>query len=231
MSWVWDGVDDQYDYGSFPLSFNDALTMLALVKITETDDTTWESIVEIEAGGATRFSMGRRSNGTLYYGNNVGIDSAGTLNDSLGWVWVAVTRTAAAATSYHIMPVGGSRTTSAGGALADGASCSGGTMTIGGPSDPFTGKMACYAYWPSDIGTANLDTILAGNSTATVTGLTPHAAYDASDGFVADLMVGFNRTADVGTTEDTGDNPAGYTYAGAGPPAATVKNLGLLGVG
>src|SRR5687768_10377351 len=121
MSRLFDGVDDLMSYpiaaGS---AMNDALSVLFVLRILDTGDTDWLSFAEMEVGGNVRCGLGRNNSGNVYYVNSAGTSSAVGITDADNWMIVAVTRSTAAATTLHKLPIGGSRTSTAGGALADG---------------------------------------------------------------------------------------------------------------
>ncbi len=219
MSRLFDGVDDQMAY-PIPagVALNDALSLLIVCKIQVVSDTTWLSLLEGEnSSAAVACALGRHASaGGIYFANTFSSINAGTIADSDGWMIVAVTRTAAAATDFHKLPIGGSRTTTAGGALADGATAAGGTMRIGGNDDFANILVAAAAYWNgTTLTTGQLDGILSAKTTQSILDLSPTWCVDDSDSFANDLIGTAHRNSLVGTTSDA-DNPSGWVYYGAG---------------
>jgi hypothetical protein len=222
VSTLFDGVDDVM---TFPLSgaMNDALTILIVCRIMTASDNTWLSLVEFERSGGGNIegaALGRRPGGSIgeiYFTNTTGIVSAGAIQDADGWEIIAVTRSAAAAGNVHRLPIGGSRTTTALGALADGLTCAGGLMRIGGDDDFANIRVAAVAYWDgTELTTGQLDGILSAKTTASINALSPSALYDDSDSFATDLTAGTqDRTSVVGTATDA-DNPSGWVYGVGG---------------
>jgi hypothetical protein len=232
VSRLFDGVDDLM---SFPVAagsaMNDALSIVFVLRILDTGDTDWLSFCEMEVGGNVRCGFGRNNSSNLYYVNSAGTSSAVNVTDADDWMIVAVTRSTAAATTLHKLPIGGSRTSTAGGALADGLTAASATMKVGGDDDWCNMRLAAVAYWNGvTLTTGELDGILSALTTQSIIDLSPTACYDDSDAFATDLIGSQDRSAIVGTADDA-DDPAGWVYFGGGAPAAAPKRLSTLGVG
>jgi hypothetical protein len=232
MSRLFDGTDDVMSY-ALPVgtALNDALTLLIVCKIAAGSNT-WLSLLEGErATGATGASLGRRNNNNIYFSNSASLISGGSITSADGWMIVAVTRTAGAATTVHKLPIGGSRTSTTLGALADGLSAASGTMRIGGNDDFANIYVAAAAFWDgTDLTTAQLDGILSAKTTQSILDLSPTWAVDdgpTSNEFANDLVGTTNRTAITGTTTSA-DDPAGWVYAGEGGGGATHERSAAL---
>jgi hypothetical protein len=224
------------DLMTFPIPasipvMNDALVLFAYIRVMQTSDNTWLSVMELErSGGGTPaaylgFAATGGSTREMRYINTNGSAAGGGLavTDADNWCKIAVIRTSAAGTTYYKRPAGGSTSTAAGGALADGLAWnSGGVMKVGGDDDPAFIRVACVAY----LNNANVTTgdIDAWDSTQDVIDAGFTAVYDDSDSFASDLVGSADRTAINGTT-DNADDPAGWTYFGGGgevwPPVDT----------
>lgn len=233
MSRLFDGVDDVMNYTlTAGTALNDALSMLIVCKIVVTDDTTWLSLLEGERStGAIGAALGRRSTGNIYFANSSALIDAVAISDADGWMIVAVTRSAAEATNFHKIPIGGSRTTTAGGALADGLTLSGGTMRIGGNDDFANIKVAAAAFWDgTELTTTQLDGIASAKTTQSIDDLNPTWLVDDSDAFATNLTNPgvMDRASIVGTTDDA-DDPAGWVYGLAGTTKAL--EVAIAGVG
>lgn len=216
MSYELDGVDDYLGY-TIPagVALNDALTLLIVVRIIVTTDTTWLSLLEGKRStGAVGCAMGRNNLGQIYFANTGSTIAAGSITDSDNWMIVAVTRTAAAASTAHKAPIGGSRTSNALGALADGLSLASGTMRIGGNEDFANIKVAAAAAWQSDIGTAGIDSILSAKTTQSIADLSPFWLVDDAGGFATNLVDPgvMDLSSSNGGTPFDADDPAGWVY-------------------
>lgn len=230
MSRLFDGVDDIMTYTTGSTSWTHG-TILIVCKFAGADST-WQSLIECtDAANATRFSMGRRVGGQVYLANSVGLESAGSAVAASGWQIIAVTKaTGTVAPQVHIMPIGGSRTTTTfGNTLANGGG-SGVRIHIGGPGDFANIYVAAGAVWNGVVlTTTQLDGILSAKTTASILALSPTWATDDSD-FSQDLTASnWDRSAITGTASDA-DNPSGWSY-GAGGTDATVTAVPAASAG
>lgn len=230
MSRLFDGSDDVMTFPS-PASapaMNDALSLLMVVRIMTASDNTWLSMFEFNRGdpvsGGNACAFGRKptggSIGEMYFANtagNVGGTTAINISDADGWMVLACTRSAAAATTFYKIPIGGSTTTFAGGALADGLTWqSTPTLTFGGPEDFSNIRVAALAYWNGTVlSQANVESVATAKTTQSILDLSPLACYDDSDAFATDLAGSADRTSVVGTADDA-DDPSGWVYFGVG---------------
>lgn len=223
MSRLFDGVDDQMSYTlTAGTALNDALTLLIVCKIAAANGT-WLSLLEGERStGAVGCALGRHPTGNnVYFANSVALVAAGSITSADAWMIVAVTRTAAAAGDVHKLPIGGSRTTTALGALADGLSLASGTMRIGGNDDFANIRVAAAAFWDGTaLSTTQLDGILSAGTTQSIDDLNPTWLVDDSDAFVSNLTNPgvMDRSAITGTADDA-DDPSGWVYGLGGAPA------------
>lgn len=227
LSTLWDGIDDLMSYpvgAGTPM--NDALSMLAVLRIVTTTDNSWQSFMEIQVSASVRCAMGRQNSnpGLLYFSNAAGISTSTVdVTDADNWMIVCTTRSTAAATTMHKIPIGGSRSTATGGALADNLTAASGTLMIGGNSDYANIRVAALAYWNAvELTTGQLDGIATAKTTQSILDLSPTWAADKGDSFATDITAGtLDRSAIVGTADDA-DGPAGWVYAGAAAAPAPI---------
>jgi hypothetical protein len=225
VSYAFNGSTSIIEAASQAAAMNDALGIFVLAKIEETTDATWESFVEFHiTEGTVRCGFGRRSNGLLYFVNTGGPIDAVTANDSDGWCRYWLVRSAAAATEMGKAVIGTTTpTTGDPGAQADGLTAAGGPVFIGGPSDPFDGKMAAVAWWE---GTPPTSAQLAACvSTADLLALSPSHCYDAGgdSNMVTDLVGSLTLTPTDLTS--SGDNPTWGYEGGVDPVTINVESL------
>jgi hypothetical protein len=241
MSRSFAGGSDLMTYGS-PSSapaMNDALTLMAVVKITHTTDGSWASIIEMQNGAGNICCLLRGADspsGRLVFVNPVGALYPATggaipITDADGWMVLAITRSTAAATNFYKIPIGGSTETDVGGAMADNASWQSSgtpTLTLGGPEDAVPIIFAAAAYWDGvTLSQAQIEGVATAKTTQSILDLSPTWCVDDSDAFatnLADPGEG-DRTAISGTT-DSGDDPAGWVYlGGSSGTTITVESL------
>lgn len=237
MSRLFDGVDDVMTFGqpSGPPAMNDALTLVAVVRIMTTSDNAWQSIMEFERADTTPCCyLGRGAagagTGELRFINTNGIGFIVLpITDADGWMVIADIRSAAAGTTGYKRPIGSASTVVAGGALADGLAWNaGGVLKVGGDDDFANIRLAAFGYVNGTALTqGQLDAI---DSTQDLIDLGFTAVYDDSDAFATDLVGSADRTAIVGTVDDA-DDPAGWTYFGGGGTSATVTSVPADGIG
>lgn len=214
---LFDGVDDQMVYAG-PPQLTGALTLLIVAKILNTADAAWLSFIENESsGGAIRPSLGRRSNGDIYYSQQTGLVSGTAVQDGDGWCIIACTKAAGTTTPKgHKIPIGGSRTTTAmDSSLANSTSYAGGNLRIGGNDDFANIEVACAAIFNKALTTTELGGINTAKTSQSILDLGPVWMVDASDGLVADQVGSVDRTSVVGTAAGSSD-PTGWTYLGGG---------------
>lgn len=227
MSRLFNGTTGLMTYGPAGTpAMNDALSLVMVVKIAAGEgDNTWMSFMEFNRGDATNACGLLRkpdgATGELAFLNATGTsDGTVALDDSDGWMLIAATRSTAAATTLYKIPIGGSTTTSAGGALADSVTWQQGspTLTIGGPEDAANMYWAAGAYWDGvTLTQGQIEGIATAKTTASINALTPTWLADDSDAFATNLTnpgVG-DRTASVGTADDA-DDPSGWVYGLSG---------------
>ena len=198
-----------------------AFTMLIVVKIATTTDTTWQSLLEFHTAPTTHMlAMGRNDSGHIYvatgstqYYNNAN----GQIRDEDGWAIVAATKIAGTnIPRIHKMVVGGSAFhNDAGGTIGD----PGGPdqVRIGGNDDWADIYVAAAAFWNSALTDGNLDSIHSALTTQSILDLSPAWCVDdaGGDGLATDLVGTNDRDTLVGTT-DSADDPPGWVYFGEG---------------
>lgn len=221
MSRLFNGTSDQMMYTvDAGTAMNDALTMLVVCRILAADNV-WMSLLEGQnsADSEVRAALGRSSSGNnIYFGNHIALIQAGSVTAADNWQIIAVTRSAAAASSAHKLPIGGSRTTTALGALADGNTLASGHLRLGGIADFANYRLAAAAIWNGvELTNGQLDGILSAKTTASIDALNPTWLVDDSDAFATNLTNPgvMDRTSISGTTDDA-DDPAGWVYGLSG---------------
>jgi hypothetical protein len=214
VSRLFDGVDDIMNYPGVPFTFG---TMLAVIKIATATDGSWQSFIE-GISGPNSYAFGRKNDGNIFWANGITNLSSVGIQDGDGWAIVAMTKaTGTASPTMHKIPIGGSRTsTTLGGTLANSTMTTGGTTSIGGPSDFANMYVAAAAIWNGTVlTTTDLDGIHTAKTTASILALSPTWCVDDSDAFATDLTAGTADRSSITGTADDADDPAGWVYAGA----------------
>jgi hypothetical protein len=205
-------------------------TMLAVVRIMETNDNTWMSIIEGNAPTSGEvFAMGRRSNGGLYYAEGSSpVDSsdtpasgtAWTISDSDNWCILAITKpTGTVATSFHKIPIGGTRLTAVAAATQGNANPIGVSITLGGAADPGFMRLAVVAILHGIVlTTTQLDAIHAARTTESIIALCDANSWvvDDSNAFATNLAAANTHQTAINGTSDNADDPASWVYGIAG---------------
>lgn len=224
---VFDGADDEIRFGGTALeSLTGALTIALLMKRGNT--AAWNALV----AGHTSGNVGRwgfeinNSDIPVMYVAGTGSGN-GTYTSTTTWNLLVMTKAAGTvAPRFHIRDIAtGTWTRSNGGGtlgdpVAIGAS---GTIRIGEfeDGDDFNGRLALAGIWSTALSDAQVDALGTSLNTNNWTGhaVAPVAVWQfnqATATSVPDLIGSANSTVVNGTSVATGDDPPGWTFAGAG---------------
>jgi hypothetical protein len=230
-----DATADYYEY-VIPagVAFNDALTLMAGVRIMASADNTFISILELKRAapntGVVGAALGRRNNDDIYFSNTNGIVSGGQLIDSQNWNVAAVARSAGAATNAHRSPMAGGAIDSVTlGALADGLTLASGTLRIGGNEDLGHIRMVFAALFTTEITGSQVTGVRDAAATSAVAALSPFFLADASNDFATNLINPgtMDRSASVGSPSQVSDSDITWaTGLGGEQHEAASLNLG-----
>jgi len=238
MSRLFDGVDDVYIYavpasGTGPVNLTFGTSLIVCRYVTAPS---WASMIEIYDGSNNpAFATGRHSGGGMYFTDNATLrhsQEAGTTQFTIvtgdNWCVYAVTKaTGTQPAVMHKVPLAtGTRTTYTPTTNSTNcASIASGTIKIAGDDDWGNIRVAAAAVMPGVVlTTTQIDAIVTAKTTQSIIDVAGADGWvvDDSDGLTNNLVASnTNRSSIGGAPADDADDPAGWTYFGAGAAAAS----------
>ncbi len=231
MSWEFDGSDDYIEWNVGACNLTGAWTQVFVILLNS--GVSWQSYISNENSSfqplvsTTRHSSG---NLTSIVGNGANLQQLGiSHSNSDGWMLLANTRTGGASQTPRghkiIMSSGVATHVNAGATQNNQATQAGGRIIFGhwSGSDYFSGKLVVAAEWASALSDGQIESLHANFTRDDWLALSPAGLWDGYDQFATDRTGNSaDRSAIIGTTEDTGDDPDGWSdWEGGAPPPTT----------